>query len=82
MTANRRIRIIPARAGFTRQAGMRRRSSWDHPRTRGVYADDDSVLYQGPGSSPHARGLPARSDIYAADLRIIPARAGFTDVLG
>ena len=35
--ASRRLRIIPARAGFT---GLRTRSAlclWDHPRSRGVY---------------------------------------------
>ena len=30
-------RIIPARAGFTRQREERREPCWDHPRSRGVY---------------------------------------------
>ena len=34
-----------------------------------------------PGSSPLARGLRLRRRRRAADLRIIPARAGFTAAL-
>ena len=72
------VRIIPARAGFTQCCACGRGDTWDHPRSRGVYA---SSWYNPPseaGSSPLARGL--RDAVYIADAahRIIPARAGFT----
>ena len=49
--------IIPARAGFTggcRPPGSRRR---DHPRSRGVYFDEEDLNRALRGSSPLARGL-------------------------
>ena len=52
--------------------------SRDHPRSRGVYARGLSAPYPHPGSSPLARGLPARGPRHRPALRIIPARAGFT----
>ena len=70
--------IIPARAGFTRAASRWATSSWDHPRSRGVYCSTCVRSRVVAGSSPLARGLledlqgPGRRD------RIIPARAGFT----
>ena len=71
--------IIPARAGFT---GRCRSGcgcgSWDHPRSRGVYAGHDAARCGRPGSSPLARGLHSRGDLGHAADRIIPARAGFT----
>ena len=73
-----RLRIIPARAGFTRtrRSPCGRRS--DHPRSRGVYVPVTvswSVLI---GSSPLARGLRADDGAQNAPVGIIPARAGFT----
>ena len=70
--------IIPARAGFTPPPHRSRRRWQDHPRSRGVYDDGACRTPGGRGSSPLARGLPARRT--AADYRcgIIPARAGFT----
>ena len=70
--------IIPARAGFTRDGRRRRPWRADHPRSRGVYEALASGPYQGPGSSPLARGLPFEAAFAKADTRIIPARAGFT----
>ena len=73
-----RPRIIPARAGFTR---ARRRGSCrrrDHPRSRGVYATGSSKPGGSAGSSPLARGLRGGGAGAVPDLRIIPARAGFT----
>ena len=71
-------RIIPARAGFTRgRRGYSRRPP-DHPRTRGVYCVPLCQLPCKGGSSPHARGLPARAPVGPLAARIIPARAGFT----
>ncbi|VEI15507.1 Domain of uncharacterised function (DUF2825) [Actinomyces viscosus] len=54
------LRIIPARAGFT---GRRPTLLWalpDHPRSRGVYFQVSDMRGIMPGSSPLARGLPAR----------------------
>ena len=51
------LRIIPARAGFTRRLPPSLPNSGDHPRSRGVYL---SEVISGPeflGSSPLARGL-------------------------
>ena len=50
-------RIIPARAGFTRQPGCLPPRHPDHPRSRGVYARFVSALTAYSGSSPLARGL-------------------------
>ena len=72
------IRIIPARAGFTRAGDCSGAQCRDHPRSRGVYAvpwDCGTIV---SGSSPLARGLRC---IHAPPDRrsgIIPARAGFT----
>ena len=71
-------RIIPARAGFTRDEGPEVGLVGDHPRSLGVY---NSPVYRWPtyqGSSPLARGLPSLECCYGLLLRIIPARAGFT----
>ena len=55
---NRRHRIIPARAGFTRTRSRPIRGSWDHPRSRGVYLSPSPWSRSRRGSSPLARGLP------------------------
>ena len=78
MTAPRRVRIIPARAGFTQgvyEAVLRAR---DHPRSRGVYEAAPSRVSVRVGSSPLARGLPGWMWSARLRVRIIPARAGFT----
>ena len=51
------VRIIPARAGFTREATCRRCNERDHPRSRGVYRVASLSEAQARGSSPLARGL-------------------------
>ena len=71
-------RIIPARAGFTSSSRFHRRSSSDHPRSRGVYDRRCSRPGVPQGSSPLARGLPRLGDGHQGGVRIIPARAGFT----
>ena len=71
-------RIIPARAGFTPRFSVRRGQSWDHPRSRGVYARGDCRHCDDRGSSPLARGLPGQPVPAGEPGRIIPARAGFT----
>ena len=56
--AHERVRIIPARAGFTAVFVAVNNRVQDHPRSRGVYIDLDGVRGLGTGSSPLARGLP------------------------
>ena len=72
------IRIIPARAGFTRGEPARRRSPPDHPRSRGVYSKGTPSDGRRPGSSPLARGLLTGPVLSGPLPWIIPARAGFT----
>ena len=71
-------RIIPARAGFTPLIWRPDASRQDHPRSRGVYPMRSSRTATGPGSSPLARGLLARTWRKRPVDGIIPARAGFT----
>ena len=73
-----RAGIIPARAGFTTSHEHLPRGHEDHPRSRGVYCPSCFGLRAHPGSSPLARGLPNRPKPHAPRIRIIPARAGFT----
>ena len=75
------IRIIPARAGFTRLILIPPRRLMDHPRSRGVYAGLIGQDAGTSGSSPLARGLRALAVAVSAVLGIIPARAGFTGYL-
>ena len=75
------IRIIPARAGFTRAGDCSGAQCRDHPRSRGVYAvpwDCGTIV---SGSSPLARGLRRTSAPNNGPSGIIPARAGFTILL-
>ena len=71
-------RIIPARAGFTERPDEVDRGDEDHPRSRGVYVQDRGDISGVRGSSPLARGLQYSSREDAGNVRIIPARAGFT----
>ena len=50
----------------------------DHPRTRGVYVAFLTTTLTSGGSSPHARGLQRDIERKIVNIRIIPARAGFT----
>ena len=79
-TRRARLRIIPARAGFTRGHTPKRRPSSDHPRSRGVYLDCWRTRPSIWGSSPLARGLHDISALKMVVPRIIPARAGFTSI--
>ena len=72
------LRIIPARAGFTRPPRPQPYAHADHPRSRGVYYDDRRSSGGDEGSSPLARGLQHRKRLAPNARRIIPARAGFT----
>ena len=71
-------RIIPARAGFTADPRGIRSPAKDHPRSRGVYPPTPWGPSSRTGSSPLARGLPHDHLHAGHDVRIIPARAGFT----
>ena len=77
-----RRRIIPARAGFTPGRAAPSSASPDHPRSRGVYPRTETPVWSAEGSSPLARGLPVVHVDDRACQRIIPARAGFTDLWG
>ena len=74
----REPRIIPARAGFTWCTAQSFWLTWDHPRSRGVYASSGRRVPVSQGSSPLARGLLRRRRRVTGHVRIIPARAGFT----
>ena len=76
------FRIIPARAGFTPARPGPAPPASDHPRSRGVYLRMKRQLGPESGSSPLARGLRLDAAQRARQGRIIPARAGFTSVLG
>ena len=77
-TVQRRVGIIPARAGFTYRMSGPQPSSRDHPRSRGVYRPFSAEISDFQGSSPLARGLPPTTGQAMSLARIIPARAGFT----
>ena len=70
--------IIPARAGFTPSASRPHSGGPDHPRSRGVYSLPRFSCDTRSGSSPLARGLLKLILKLDRDVRIIPARAGFT----
>ena len=72
------VRIIPARAGFTRPPSRPRAAPRDHPRSRGVYCSATCGRTETRGSSPLARGLRGRCPGGWRRAGIIPARAGFT----
>ena len=72
------LRIIPARAGFTRQEKRGEEYPGDHPRSRGVYPRMLNSSRRRNGSSPLARGLQIVANLPQKISRIIPARAGFT----
>ena len=71
-------RIIPACAGSTRYQRRRKPPPWDHPRMRGEHSIPAAAKTSAMGSSPHARGAPARDLKHARRSGIIPACAGST----
>mgnify|MGYP000946773022 CR=1 FL=1 len=73
-----RWRIIPARAGFTRESLRKSAIARDHPRSRGVYEAVTKLAASQGGSSPLARGLLHQTVLVLIHRGIIPARAGFT----
>ena len=72
------LRIIPARAGFTKRWASPIILLPDHPRSRGVYPPNRNDGHLPSGSSPLARGLLLSVDFHTPTRGIIPARAGFT----
>ena len=72
------IAIIPARAGFTSEPRRPGTCPGDHPRSRGVYQDQQDRRARCGRSSPLARGLHRGQAGGGHRLPIIPARAGFT----
>ena len=74
----KRMRIIPARAGFTPATPTTCPSAPDHPRSRGVYSVERHIIPAIGGSSPLARGLRRSGVCHWCFSWIIPARAGFT----
>ena len=71
-------RLIPARAGNTRQRCAVRYGSSAHPRSRGEHREDVLEVFHLHGSSPLARGTRTYRFLLADRLRLIPARAGNT----
>ena len=76
-----RRRIIPARAGFTVLRHRQGPTQQDHPRSRGVYDTLTGTVVAEAGSSPLARGLLLLDASAVDGDGIIPARAGFTEVI-
>ena len=70
--------IIPACAGSTVVAKSRTRGTGDHPRMRGEHFYWDGECWRLMGSSPHARGAPARDRRRRDRDGIIPACTGST----
>ena len=71
-------RFIPARAGNTKSSRYGPLSSAVHPRSRGEHGRAPPRQTSRIGSSPLARGTPARRRRRGARRRFIPARAGNT----
>ena len=78
----RPVGIIPARAGFTLRICRLGFSTQDHPRSRGVYRARHAPGLPHSGSSPLARGLHRGVSPRGGRAGIIPARAGFTVMVG
>ena len=74
--------IIPACAGSTSARSPYGEPGVDHPRVRGEHAVGARPYRTPPGSSPRARGAPARSWSLFCLLGIIPACAGSTATRG
>ncbi len=69
-------RFIPAHAGNSSAARMRRSISPVHPRACGEQASSSAVISCGSGSSPRMRGTEIDHKLSAGSERFIPAHAG------
>ena len=74
--------LIPARAGKTPSRSPRLSLAGAHPRAGGENRTGSRTVSFTDGSSPRGRGKPAPSSAPSCELRLIPARAGKTDVPG
>ncbi len=72
------LRFIPAGAGNTQRPQRQQSRPPVHPRRRGEHIAQLTVGTAASGSSPQARGTPARRLVYPIVLRFIPAGAGNT----
>ena len=77
-----RTRIIPARAGPTAPHTRRPSKATDHPRSCGANPLTTSSKSFSSGSSPLVRGQRQHGRLGHQRFRIIPARAGPTEVCG
>ena len=73
------IRLIPARAGNTRDAHPRTLPWLAHPRSRGEHGVSMTSTVSPNGSSPLARGTLPHYPRVPYRRRLIPARAGNTE---
>ena len=73
-------RLIPARAGNTEARNSSGESGSAHPRSRGEHRRMWLAAVWLSGSSPLARGTRTKTHIRAHTRRLIPARAGNTEV--
>ena len=73
-----RARLIPARAGKTRQGHLAWTTCRAHPRACGENQSSYLLQSSGLGSSPRVRGKPMYTTCYTLCKRLIPARAGKT----
>ena len=74
-------RLIPARAGNTAMFHVFMMGFPAHPRSRGEHMSPRSKAAASSGSSPLARGTPLFSRQKLRRFRLIPARAGNTDLV-
>ena len=70
--------IIPAYAGNTPRPDPWTGFPGDHPRICGEHSDMKVATFDSPGSSPHMRGTPSRTQYGGRLSGIIPAYAGNT----
>ena len=77
-----RRRLIPAHAGKTTCSPSTGSATSAHPRSRGENLIQVATLLIEVGSSPLTRGKLATWYAYSLHMRLIPAHAGKTAVLG
>ena len=75
-------RITPADAGKTIGEHCEARKTRDHPRGCGENGNSDGAIFMKAGSPPQVRGKPSFSVVLGLPIRITPAGAGKTSVLG
>ena len=73
-----RVRFIPAHAGSTGIARVRRHAGTVHPRACGEHCSTCPSIPEPSGSSPRMRGAPIPKSCILSPARFIPAHAGST----